>query len=161
MTQMLVLLELLEKKGKGNRTYYVPGRLFRMPESTKAGSESTKVDGQSTKVGSESTKVAEHADSSRLATSQLPTDLALEVVNLGKRPGRRLLRLVIQALCTWKPLTSDQLASVLERARAALVRDHLKPMIDAGHLKYGIPELPQHPDQTYIPGNPLSPDDKQ
>ncbi|MCL2646826.1 MAG: hypothetical protein FWD61_07445 [Phycisphaerales bacterium] len=42
-----------------------------------------------------------------------------------------------------------QLSLLLGRQREPLVRDYLKPMIDAGQLTYTIPDMPNHPDQTY------------
>ena len=42
-----------------------------------------------------------------------------------------------------------QLSHLLGRQREPLVRDYLKPMIDAGLLAYTIPETPNHPDQAY------------
>jgi hypothetical protein len=56
---------------------------------------------------------------------------------------------VIGAICAWRPVTSAQLANLLNRRQDPLVRDHLKPMVDAGTLRYTIPAMPNHPNQAY------------
>ncbi len=56
---------------------------------------------------------------------------------------------MIRAICAWRPVTSGQLASLLDRRQDPLVRDHLKPMVDAGSLRYTIPAMPNHPNQAY------------
>ena len=68
---------------------------------------------------------------------------------MGRRPGDKI-RPVIRELCAWKPLSSGELAQILDRTdNEALRRDHLKPMIDAGELEYTYPDMERHPKQAY------------
>lgn len=147
-------LKLLEKKGSGSRTYYEPGEAF-VPgpragsgaeegESHQAGAQSRELEGQSREIGAES----RDPDAS-LTTQNLPQDLQQTVAGLSKRPREDALRGVIRAICAWRPVTSAQLASLLDRRQDPLVRDHLKPMVDAGTLQYTIPAMPNHPNQAY------------
>jgi len=147
-------LKLLEKKGSGSRTYYEPGEAF-VPgpraesgagagESHQVGAQSREVGGQSREVGTES----RDPDAS-FTTQDLPQDLQQTVAGLSKRPKEDALRGVIRAICAWRPVTSAQLASLLDRRQDPLVRDHLKPMVDAGTLRYTIPAMPNHPNQAY------------
>ncbi|MEL7484631.1 MAG: ATP-dependent DNA helicase RecG, partial [Planctomycetota bacterium] len=64
-------------------------------------------------------------------------------------PKQEDLRSVIRAICAWRSVTSAQLAGLLDRQQDALVRDHLKKMIESGQLMYTIPEMSNHPDQAY------------
>lgn len=147
-------LKLLEKKGSGSRTYYEPGEAF-VPgpraesgagegESHQPGAQSRELEGQSREVGTES----RDPDAS-LTTQDLPQHLRQTVAGLSKRPKEDALRGVIRAICAWHPVTSAQLASLLDRRQDPLVRDHLKPMVDAGTLRYTIPAMPNHPNQAY------------
>jgi ATP-dependent DNA helicase RecG len=136
-------LRLLEKKGGGSKTYYVPGPNFTV-KSTQADVESTKASPQSTKGDDQSTKADGHS------SPNLPEPLAQRSVEVqGKRPSAAVLRRLIWDLCQWQPMSASDLANTLGRSSKPLVRDHLAPMQEDGHLQFTIPELPQHPDQKY------------
>lgn len=141
-------LDLLEKKGSGNRTYYVPGPVFLASlapaESRKPVVRSTPLGPESRKLGPESRKLP-----AKLTTEHLPDDLAAKVASLPKRPSQKHLRDMIGQLCAWQPMNSVQLSHLLDRKREPLVRDHLRPMVNAGQLTYTIPAMPNHPDQAY------------
>jgi ATP-dependent DNA helicase RecG len=141
-------IDLLVKKGSGNRTYYVPGPGFLASlapaESRKPVAESAQPKPESRKLGPQSRKLP-----AELTTEHLPDDLATKVASLPKRPSQKKLRDMIGQLCAWQPMNSVQLSHLLGRKREPLVRDHLKPMVSAGQLAYTIPEMPNHPDQAY------------
>ena len=60
------------------------------------------------------------------------------------------LRLLIQKLCAWQPLTAQQLIDLLKRKdKKHFVRSHLTPMIKEGTLKYLFPEDEDSPNQAY------------
>lgn len=137
-------LDLMAKKGSGNRTYYVPGPAFLAAQSREAEIQSTKPDTESHKVSDESRK-----PDKALTTQDLTNELVTQVSRLPNRPNRKDLRKVIRNLCGWKPMTSVELATLLGRQRGPLVRDHLRPMVQAEELAYTIPDMPNHPDQAY------------
>jgi ATP-dependent DNA helicase RecG len=147
-------LKLLEKKGSGSRTYYQPGEAFvpRPPagsgagdgESHQAGAQSRELGGQSRELGPES-----QDPNTTLTTYDLPKSLQQKLAGLSKRPKEDAIRGAIRAICEWRPLTSAQLASLLQRQQPPLVRDHLKPMVESGDLSYTIPAMPNHPNQAY------------
>ena len=56
---------------------------------------------------------------------------------------------MIRAICTWRPVTSAQLAALLNRRQDPLVRDHLRPMVEARSLRYTIPTMLNPPQQAY------------
>lgn len=161
-------LNLLEKRGSGSRTYYEPGPALnpgprtggeeRTPQSHQAQAPDRTKLGQSRELGAQS---REPDDKSReldgqsrdpdkpFTTNDLPQPLRREIDALSKKPKEAALRGVIWAICNWRPLTSAQLANLLNRQQDALVRDHLKPMVSGGELSYTIPEMPNHPNQAY------------
>lgn len=154
-------LKLLEKKGSGSRTYYEPGEAFvlsRRAGSGGAGGESRRVGGQSGQPGVQSRELEgpsrelgtkSRDPASPLTTEGLPEGLRESVAGLSRRPKEEALRGVIRAICRWRPVTSAQLASLLDRRQDPLVRDHLRPMVEAGQLRYTIPAMPNHPSQAY------------
>ena len=156
-------LELLEKRGSGSRTYYEPGRAFQPgpragsgvvgseahqpgPRSREADAQSHVATAQSHQPGAQS-----HQPEPRLVTrDDLPTALSERLPNPGQRPGRDALRTLIVDLCTARPLSARNLAALLgRRDHKPLIRDHLTPLIEAGRLRYTVPEMPKHPQQAY------------
>lgn len=144
-------LKLLEKKGSGNRTYYVPGAAFVGLEggktegkSREAQAESRELTAQSRELGNQSRDPNEN-----LTTQGLPAALRQQIESLSKRPKEKDLRASIAALVQWRPLSSAQIAGLLGRKQEPLIRDHLRPMVESGQLAYTIPTMPNHPNQAY------------
>lgn len=140
-------LKLLEKKGAGNRTYYVPGEAFvgrEAGKSREAEAESREVAAQSRELSGQSRDPNEN-----LTTQDLPAGLRQQVESLSKRPKENDLRESIVALVQWRHLSSAQIAGVLRRKQEPLIRDHLRPMVESGQLAYTIPTMPNHPNQAY------------
>jgi ATP-dependent DNA helicase RecG len=63
------------------------------------------------------------------------------------------LRAGIRRLCTWAPLTADQLATLLGKDRQYLRNKHLIPMVRDGELRFLYPESAKHPHQAYVAAN--------
>jgi ATP-dependent DNA helicase RecG len=168
-------LKLLEKKGAGSQTYYVPGEAFVLApragdggqgaDSREVGPGSRELEAQSRELEAQSRELEaqsrepeaqrqEPEAQSRepmtpMTIQDLPAPLKAAVAELSKRPLKEAIRGVIKSLCDWRPLTSAQLASLLSRQQDPLIRDHLKPMINDGSLRYTIPAMPNHPHQAY------------
>jgi ATP-dependent DNA helicase RecG len=80
----------------------------------------------------------------------LPKNLQILINNLNIRSSKKDLRLAIQKLCAWQPLTAQQLVDLLKRKdKKHFVRSHLTPMIKEGTLKYLFPEDEDSPNQAY------------
>lgn len=154
-------LKLLDKKGSGSRTYYEPGPAFiprppadgavRVAETPPVEALGRQALSQSRELGDESRELdAQSRDpDAPLTTGDLPQPLQDAIASLTRRPREVELRSVIRNMCMWRPLTSARLASLLNRQQDSLVRDHLKPMVEAGELSYTVPEMPNHPSQAY------------
>jgi len=83
----------------------------------------------------------------------LPQELQILINKFNKRSNIKGLRLLIQKLCAWQPLTAQQLVDLLKRKdKKHFVRSHLTPMIKEETLKYLFPEDEDSPNQAYTSG---------
>lgn len=139
-------LELLEMKGAGSRTYYVPGRNFLASQGTPP-PEVVPIPQDRHQAGPDSHQVS--VDGHQLLAT-IPPHLAERVPPAGSRPRRSLLRALILDLCAWRALSAREIAGILHgREPKPLVRDYLTPMVGEGLLAYTIPEMENHPGQRY------------
>jgi ATP-dependent DNA helicase RecG len=144
-------LGFLVKKGAGTATYYLPGPRFPAPDPT--GPDQHTLDaGHGTLAPSHGTLAHDHGtlahDHGTLA-SAVPVELQTALTRLGPRPGMRLRPLILH-FCRWRPLKATEMAALLGgREFQALRRDHLRPLVDLGHLRLTHPEMERHPDQAY------------
>lgn len=143
---------LLEKQGSGNRTYYTlasgeprastdisqPELPLDMPSSADHNG------GQAPHAA----KFGNAACNPELAT--FPPELATLLATLKGRSSVHALRAGIRRLCSWAPLTVDQLATFLDKDRHYLRNKHLIPMVRDGQLSFRYPESAKHPHQAYV-----------
>ena len=158
-------LELLEMKGAGKRTYYVPGEKFSAaqrispPEVPTIPRDRHQVEADSHQVEADRHQVEAdshqvEADSHQLLVT-IPSHLAERVPPAGSRPRRSILRALILDLCAWRALSAREIAGILHgREPKPLVRDYLTPMVGDGLLSYTIPEMENHPGQRYTVAAP-------
>lgn len=138
-------LGLLEMKGAGNRTYYVPGSAFAASLDERGNAHQA---GANThQPGSNSHQPTR--DSHQLLAT-IPPELAARLPEPGSKPRREVVRSLIVDLCRWRALSARELAAILHgREPKPLVRDYLTPLVAEGLLAYTIPEMENHPDQRY------------
>ena len=163
----------LEKKGGGPATYYVPGESFpQEPEESETLGEvdhvlldpdhgtlaqkhvlldpdhGTLTQKHGTLDSDHRTLAAKHGTLEELSQS-LPEKLQKMVTDLGKRPGDRIRKVILE-LCRWRTLKAVEVAYLLgNREFQALRRDHLRPMVEAGQLELTYPTMEKHPEQAY------------
>ena len=144
-------LALLEMKGGGSRTYYVPGAAFAAQSVVKRAAE-----------------VERHTHQPPANTHQLPNNthqlppdahqlvailpeiLRAKIPGIGTKPRKETLRALISELCAWRALSAREMAALLGgRDQKHLVREFLSPMIREGLLAYTIAAMENHPDQRY------------
>ncbi|MCB9689728.1 MAG: putative DNA binding domain-containing protein [Alphaproteobacteria bacterium] len=136
-------LDLLEMKGAGNRTYYIPGPGIRGAEPTPSAPD---LHHPATEVHQPRPDLHQVPDELR----HLSESLRERLLRCGTRPRQDVLRTLIRDLCASSPHSARALARLLgDRDPKNLVRLHLQPMLAAGDLAYTIPEMPNHPDQKY------------
>ncbi len=161
---------LLEKKGQGSTTYYLPGSRFQAslgeesPKGTGAISQGTGAISQGTGAISQGTGAISQGTGAQIdgktATillrqefaalrQELTLALRQELDALGNRARPDQFRRLIRDLCAWRPLRVEELSNLLGRKSRYLVRYFLSPMIDSGELEYTFPEMINHPRQAY------------
>ncbi len=137
---------LIERKGKGSKTFYVPGPKFSKPDDLSGKPDN--LQGKPDNLEGESDKLLDIPE----LLSQMPKRLRDKVLHVGKKAPKENIRHAILALCQWKEMTTTQLAGVLRRNRRFLLNEHIKPMVDAGDLQTKYPQE-NHPQQAYRPRN--------
>lgn len=128
---------LLERKGRGKATYYVPGDRFPV-----ARHEITPPKGQTTPPQGQTTPPQVQT------TAPLPKDLVSDLAALGRKaPRERVVELMIR-LCSCRAMTKDDLVKYLKRSDATV--KHIAASLVGTRLSYLYPEVIHHPNQAYI-----------
>jgi len=158
---------LLQQKGKGAETYYVPtSELLAplaagpreaplpgdLPQSGNLAAENARSEPLSGKVKSQSGNPA--ALSGKQVAMQvrypgIPSDLIEALNSLGSRVLQEDLAELAWRLCIWRPLTTSELAELLDRNRKYVQERIITPLLRSGRLTMTIPDQPNHPDQSY------------
>lgn len=138
-------LGLLDMKGSGSRTYYVPGATFASSLNERANIHQSDPSGYRPPQDSHQPLQDSHQS---LAT--IPSELQARIPPAGTKPRRDVLRALLIDLCGWQAMSARELATILRRKdHKPLVRDYLSPMVAEGLLAYTIPEMENHPEQRY------------
>lgn len=163
-------LGLLQQHPHGSLTYYIPTPKLLHPEAA-ARPEAQKTPTHEVTLADYSPELSDglKADvlpnSEGLPTNQptLPTNLSglppnlldlpvylyEDIARLGLRSSPSKVQDVVMKLCSIRPYTADELATILNRNKGWVFRSYLGPMIRDGRLDYTMPENPHHPNQAY------------
>ena len=121
---------LLEMKGMGKATYYVPGDRFPIAKH-----ETTAPRAQTTAPQAQT-------------TAPLPKDLESDLVALGRKaPRERVVELMVR-LCSCRAMTKEDLMKYLNRSEATI--RHIATSLLGKRLSYLYPEVIHHPNQAYV-----------
>ncbi len=85
-----------------------------------------------------------------LEHATLPPELATLLAEQSGRLDQKALRQLMIRLCAWRPLTGEELATLLNKKRDDPRNKHLIPMVREGQLKLRYPESAKHPYQAYV-----------
>jgi ATP-dependent DNA helicase RecG len=155
---------LLERKGKSVATHYVLGHAVSVATDATAPQEgvgskiSDRPNLEADRPNLEADRPNLEADRPNLAADRpnpsdpvqtLPVDIVSAIHALGERPRQAPLRNVIEALCAWQALSSDELGHFLKMNSHNLSKRHLTAMVADGRLVRTHPENPNHPAQAY------------
>jgi ATP-dependent DNA helicase RecG len=152
---------LLVQKGKGRATYYIPGagvdfyEPFIPPPTL---NESLGIDPSNLEIttvslndlseglSDQSPFLSDHPNS---LSDQLPEHIKEMLIDLGKRTNDKVkMNSVILELCAWQSLTLKQLANIIQRNEKYMLI-FVTPLREGGQLAYTIPDMPNHPEQSY------------
>lgn len=154
--------DLLEKRGGGKATYYLPTETLLDPWEEMQGTKGSTYDDQKTgisqggsspdKRGSSPDKQKSSPDKAESSLDKdVPPEIREELKELGQRTNPQQFRRVLKRLCDWQSLRAGEIAELTGRDVKYLVQQYLTPMIEDGELAYTIPEMPNHPRQAYRP----------
>ncbi|MGI4884865.1 MAG: ATP-binding protein [Janthinobacterium lividum] len=146
---------LLKQEGRGAATFYVPGMRFLASLAT-----NTIVDKPQPTMAAIVDKpqptMAAIVDKQDSAGYSLPADfpvmpriLVLAISQLGGRPRPDQVRIVIQALCDWRPLKMVEISALLKRNPHYISTNYIRLMLRDNELEYTHPEDLRHPQQAY------------
>jgi ATP-dependent DNA helicase RecG len=139
---------VLIKQGSGSRTYYT---LRDVPIERSPHAEQGQLD---LFADNGRTPPAEEPEPQgkgcNLDHATLPAELATLLAEHSGRIDQDTLRRLIIRLCAWRPLTGEELATLLRKKRDYLRNKHLIPMVRDGQLRLRYPETAKHPHQAYV-----------
>ncbi len=140
--------EIFEAKGRGKATYYIPG--INLHYSKKEGGESEPVQGESEPVLGESEPVPGESEPVRLSLiDKLSPALKEKLEKNSGRVMKKDMEDFICELCDENDFSITQLSILLNKRDKYLLNRFIKPLREMGRLKYTIPDMPNHPQQTY------------
>ena len=152
---------LLAKKGGGSGTFYVPGSKFKTDFAREINTSSKRSYGPLSEELTPQIKALpeELAPQIKALPEELTPSLVEEMpLSLKKkveewrgtpRAKPEEVRMMIELLCSWRPLSGGQLASLLGRNLSYLVSVYLSSMVRDGVLQHTHPDSPRHPQQSY------------
>ncbi|MBS0615815.1 MAG: putative DNA binding domain-containing protein [Verrucomicrobia bacterium] len=127
-------LGLLEQKGKGSATYYVPTNLLLAPD-----------------ISTGASNIIQSHQLQGLPPHFPPLDqlLIAEIKKLKKRATPNRVKELILQLCAIAPLKLPELSLILQREEAYLRNFFMTPLIESNDLEFVFPDQPTHPHQAY------------
>lgn len=136
-------LDLLADRGSGARTHYVAGSNF---PSDSMDVNPHKIDPN---MDASIPRIYGKGGAKLSTVAELPPALRLRIHSLGKRLQPKDARDLIVALCEWRPLSAEEIASMLGKTPAYVSQKYLYGMVREGILSYLYPEMVKHPGQKY------------
>ena len=135
---------LLEMKGKGKATYYVPSDRFPVAkhETTPPQAQTTPPQAQTTPPQAQTTPPQVQT------TAPLPKDLVSDLAALGRKAPRELVVELMVRLCSCRAMNKDDLVKYLKRSDATV--KHIAASLVGTRLSYLYPEVIHHPNQAYV-----------
>lgn len=145
---------LLEQKGRGSATYYVPTVLLLDEDGQAkedAAARSVSLSSKQEALSSNPEPLSSNPEplSSNLRWQELPPPLRDLLANLGQRASPDKVREALLALCSHRAWQASELAELFGRSATYLGTQYLRPLVNAGALVYTLPDQPTHPHQAY------------
>lgn len=128
--------DLLEAKGKGRATYYIPGKKF-ISLYFAFNSQSALVPADSTPVPMNSLR------------DELPEDLVIKIDNLKQRSTPEEVQELIHDLCKIRPYRLVELSLLIDRSPKYLLCKFIQPIMNI-QIEYLYKDMVNHPNQAYV-----------
>lgn len=136
-------LGLLEQRGGGNGTYYVPvQKLIYPPVQAQSNTQESSPSIQLTPA-----IIDEGSQQPPLIV--LPDDLNRSIKQLGKRSSYEQISTIIISICSIQPFSAYQIACFLNKSMRHVRDIYLTRMVSASELFLSYPGSVKHPMQTY------------
>ena len=136
-----ISLNLIESKGQGRKTYYIPTEklksLFIANDATSGTNDATSGTNDAT------------SDANDATSEVLNAEIKEKLATLGKRARKSDLEDLVVELCKITPLSIDEIASYTNRTTAHIRNRVLPVLIRDKRIRFTIPEMKNHPDQKY------------
>ena len=144
--------ELVDSKGRGKATYYIPGlKLIPLPKSNDIHGKELNI--QPAGVNTHGDTLNTHGDSSEIQTLilELPAELKTRIMQLRKREQKiESLQPVILEVCAIRPMKAEELATIFQKRVDYFRKKYLFPLLEQKKIRYLYPEMIKHPDQAYL-----------
>ncbi|MGD0664543.1 MAG: RNA-binding domain-containing protein [Rhabdochlamydiaceae bacterium] len=142
-------LELLEQKGRGNITYYVPTKKLIAPGIDQGTRHiSSLYDGLTRHISPVSGELTRHI-SPVSDEIDLSHDLKEAIQKIGLKTPQEVIKEVIKQLCSSRPFKPSEIAHLLKRDYRYVRNYYLTPMVESGELELEFSDTPAHPQQAY------------
>ncbi len=148
---------IVEKRGQGPATYYIPGARFPRwvtPLISVAGEAAnrpveTAIPSGSGAVADEGGALSREGGALSPLVHHLPPELRDKLPGKRTRITDHFTQSLILELCAVRHWTARELAALLNRWEKYVLRRHLNPMMEAGRIAYTEPDMRNHPAQAY------------
>ncbi len=137
-------LGLLDQKGRGNTTFYVPSK--KLLVSSETPHTSSLSEGLTPHI---SEGLTPHIRSLPEELMGLSQDLKEIIQKIGIRTPHARIREAIKRLCSSRPFKPSEIALLLKRNQRHMRDYYLTPMVELGELELVFPDNPAHPQQAY------------
>ncbi|MBR5354054.1 MAG: putative DNA binding domain-containing protein [Bacteroidales bacterium] len=121
-------------------------------ENSRANGENSRGDRENGNAAGEMCRANEEmcrANGEMCRAEDLPNELRKRIGETGKRMAAKDMESLIIDLCTYRPLSLTEMASLLHRDVQALRYHYINTLIKQNKLFYTIPEMLNHPNQKY------------
>lgn len=152
-------LDLLQTKGKGRATYYIPSEELKTRLNVSNGNSLSdqliSLSDQSEPLSDQSegtlTNISQSlSDQFNILAMELPEEIQTEVKTIGPRiKNKDILNDLICKICSIRAFSLKELSVLLQRKEKYLLEYFIAPLRESGRLQYKYPDMPNHPGQSY------------
>ncbi|MHC2017987.1 ATP-binding protein [Methylobacterium sp. CM6247] len=143
-------MNLLSDRGSGAKTHYIAGSEMLAREIAQNSRVKSTTSQSSSHDSDANMDASSHDKGVRLQDMPYVLRKAVVAMHLRKRVSPEQAQELIAHLCTWRALSSAELAEILDRTQVHLSQKYISPMISDGRLRYFYPEMVHHPEQKYV-----------